>query len=174
MIRGILTAALVTLVWISIQIVWMHIKPAKNRFKAMCLGYGLSLPFIYLAFQWLPGLKSIVFNESWGIGLFWAYGLHGLLFGFYAQGFYHVERSVTLRFLVEILRRSPPGAPLQQILAEYNVASMISARLAVLEKNNFIQSQAGLWRLRPKGAWLVQAMRISAWIFQSTPQVDRL
>ena len=51
---------------------------------------------------------------------------------------------------------------------------MIRNRLAVLEKNNFIEAQAGKWRLKPKGLKMAKAMRISAWIYQSTGQPDRL
>ncbi|MCX6992232.1 MAG: hypothetical protein NT011_03715 [Kiritimatiellaeota bacterium] len=152
----------------------MHIKPLANRFKAMCLGYCISLPFVYMAYQWMPGLTTIPLHEPWGIGLFFAYFLHLLFFLLYVECFYHVERSVTLRFLVEILQQSPPGARLDQILDNYNVESMIHTRLAALEKNNFIECKDARWRLKPKGGRLAKLMRISAWIYQSAGQADRL
>lgn len=174
MMRGLLTAVIVTTIWITIQILWMHVKPAKNRFKAMLLGYVLSLPFVIAAYEWLPGAAAIPLHEPWGIGLFFAYFLHLLLFFLYVECFYHVERSVTLRFLVEILQRSPPGAGMDEILAEYNVDNMIRTRLVVLEENNFIERREGTWRLKPKGARLAKIMRVTAWIYQSASQADRL
>ena len=167
MIRGLLTAVTVTAVWITIQILWMHIKPAANRFNAMLLGYVLSLPLVYVAFQWFPGLAATPLHEPWGIGLFLAYVLHLLLYLFYMECFYYVERSVNLRFLVEILQRSPPGARLDQIMADYNVESMVRARLADLEENNFIERRKGQWFLKPKGTWVAAVLRINAWIYQS-------
>lgn len=174
MIRGILTALIVTAAWITIQIIWMHIKPTENRFKAMLLGYVLSLPLVYAAFQWLPGLCSISLHEMWGIGLFFAYFIHLLLFFLYVECFYHVERSVTLRFLVEILQRPPPGARLDEILADYNADNMIRTRLTDLEKNNFIECKQGQWRLKPKGDRFAKLMRVSSWLYQSAGQADRL
>ncbi|MBI2442264.1 MAG: hypothetical protein HYV35_12960 [Lentisphaerae bacterium] len=172
--RGILTAVLVTAAWITVQIFWMHFKPARNRSKAMFLGYGLSLPFVYIAFRWLPGLSSIALDEPWGIGLFFAYFLHLLLFFLYAECFYHVERSVTLRLLVDILQRAPSGKSLTQILAEYNVRDMVQTRLAILCRDRFIEERNGHWRLQAKGRRLVKVLRISTWIFQSTTQAERL
>ena len=166
--RGLLTAVIVTAVWITIQIIWMHIKPAANRFNAMLLGYVLSLPLVYVAFQWLPGLAAIALHEPAGIGLFLAYFLHLLLYLFYMECFYHVERSVNLRFLVEILQRSPPGARLDQILADYNVENMVRARLADLEENNFIECRNGQWLLKPKGTLVATVLRITAWIYQTS------
>lgn len=174
MIRGLLTAGIVTVVWMCIQIIWMHIKPAENRFKAMCLGYCISLPFVYMAYQWMPGLTNIPLHEPWGIGLFFAYFIDLLLFLLYVECFYHVERSVTLRFLVEILQRSPPGVRMEQILAGYNMDSMIRTRLKALEENNFIELKEGKWRLKSKGIRLAKAMRFTAWIYQSVGQADRL
>lgn len=172
--RGILTAVIITAVWITIQIIWMHIRPAQNRFNAMLLGYVVSLPFVIVAFEWLPGLAAIPLTEPWGIGLFFAYFIHLLLFFLYVECFYHIERSVTLRFLVEILQRSPPGARMEQILSAYNVDNMICARLKALGENNFIEYWERKWRLQPKGARLAKVMRVSVWIYQSVSQIDRL
>lgn len=173
MLRGIIAASIVSAIWITIQILVMHLKPCQNRLKAMFLGFVLSLPLVYVVFQWLPGLKAIPLPEARGVGLFIAYFLHLLLFFLYAECFYHVERSVTLRLLLEILQRSPPGARLEQILADYNVRTMVPARLAVLRTNRFIEERNGRWHLKAKGRRLAQALQISSWIFQSTAQSDR-
>lgn len=173
MLRGIITASIVSALWITIQILVMHIKPVENRLKAMFLGFAFSLPFVYLTFQWLPGLKTIPLPEVFGVGLFIAYFLHLLLFFLYAECFYHVERSVTLRLLVEILQCSPPGARLETILADYNVRTMVQARLAVLRTNRFIEERNGRWHLKAKGRRAARALQILAWIFQSTSQAER-
>jgi hypothetical protein len=165
---------MVSALWISIQIIWMHVRPAENRFKAMLTGYLLSLPFVVAAYECINRATAIPMPELWGIGLFFAYFLHLLIFFFYVEGFYHVERSVTLRFLVEILRRSPPGARLEDILTDYNPDVMISARLKTLAENNFIECRKGRWRLKPRGRRLARIMRLTAWIYQSVSQADRL
>lgn len=172
--RGILTAAIVTAAWIAIQILWMHVKPTENRFKAMLLGYVLSLPFVIVAFEWLPGLAAVPLHEPWGIGLFFAYFLHLLLFFLYVECFYHVERSVTLRFLVEILQRCPEGTKIEDVLGHYNVKHMVQTRLDVLGANGFIEARDGNWYLTAKGRRFARLMAFSSWLFQSTVQSDRI
>jgi len=81
---------------------------------------------------------------------------------------------VTLRLLVELWRRPAGRAQIEQIQANYNVKSMIRNRLTVLEENNFIELKDGKCWLKTKGLRMAKAMRVSAWIYQSAGQSDRL
>jgi hypothetical protein len=178
MITGIIAGWLVSLGWIAWHLVRMHLRPAANRFKSMFLGYLLSLPFPALtclllsAWPELPGWARE--TGPLALALLHAYLWHLLLFFAYAEFFYMVERSVTLRFLTEILRRPLGQAQLDQIQADYNAEQMIQRRLRILEENNFSELRDGKWCLKPKGRRLAQAMRVSAWIYQSAGQSDRL
>lgn len=175
---GLLAAVLTTIAWVLAQVGWMHIRPAQNRFKAMLAGYLASLPLVWvivrfpaaapLAARWAEG------EASW-TPLFHAYLFHLLQFLLYVECFYHVERSVTLRFLVEIQQRDTgAGATFADITGEYNIREMILRRMEVLQENHFVELRDGRWFLKPKGRLFATAMQISTWIFQSDPQSERI
>lgn len=174
--RGLLTAIVVSLAWMILQIAAMHVRPARNRFYAMLTGYLASLPFVYAAYRWLPlPCDAQTLGEGWfGLGLFHAYLFHLLLFFLYVEFFYHVERSVTLRFLVMMLEspdRSAHPADLQQ---DYSLDDMITRRLADLEQNKFIERRDGRWHDRARGIAIAVVMGISSWLFRSKTQSERL
>ncbi|HOW98227.1 MAG TPA: hypothetical protein P5567_05335 [Kiritimatiellia bacterium] len=174
--HGLLTAIVVSLAWMLLQLAAMHIRPARNRFYAMLTGYLCSLPFVYAAYRWLPlPVDAQTDVEGWfGLGLFHAYLFHLLLFFLYVEFFYHVERSVTLRFLVMVLQapgRTAHPADLQQ---DYSLEDMITRRLADLEQNRFIERRGGRWHDRARGVLIAVIMGVSSWLFRSKTQSERL
>jgi len=174
MVHGVIIAVAVSLTWILLQNLLMHWRPAKNRFKTITIGYLLSLPFILVAYRWLPPQALSSSAESPAMGLFHAYFFHLLLFLCYAECFYHVERSVTLRLLVELLQRGGQAVSLSEIQGRYNVESMISERLAVLRDQGFIEFRGDSWHLCLKGAALAKLTIGAAWLFQFKGQHERL
>ena len=178
MISGIIAGGLVSIFWIGAHIGWMHIQSSENRFKSMLTGYLISLPLVALLCLWAIHWTWLKDGSSGqavlGLSFLHAYLWHLLLFFGYVEFFYMVERAVTLRFLMEILRRPAAKAQLDQIMADYNIENMIRNRLAALDANHFIERVEGQWRLKPKGMRLARAMRTSAWIYQSVGQPDRL
>ncbi len=175
MVAGVLTALLATALWMGAQIGWMHVRPAENRIRSMTMGYVFSLPLVGLGYAWLPWPAAIgpgAGEESWWVGFIHAYVWHLLLFLCYCECFYHVERAVSLRFLIELLRH-PAGVSVEEIRGRYNVRDMISTRLEVLREHHFVECRDGLWRLQPKGLFFARAMQLSAWIFQSEAQYER-
>lgn len=173
-LSGILTALLTTCCWILLQTGWMHIRPAKNRMGAMLAGYVLSIPFIYPAFRLIAHLLQAT-PEKTALGLVYAFGFSLLLFLGYVECFYHVERAVTIRLLIEIQRRSKTAScAMQDILAEYNINQMIHRRMEILRENNFIELTDNSWRLKPKGQLFCALMAFSCWVFQSKTQDERL
>jgi hypothetical protein len=173
---GILTALILTAAWIATHLVWMHIRPAGNRLRAMTLTYLASLPFTvpllrHLAFQWLPAHHG----EAAGVGLIHAFLLGLLFYLLFVECFYHVERSVTLRLLVEILQRQERGTvALRDVQADYTIDDMVARRLALLRERGFVESTHEGWTLAPKGLLLTRIMRVSCWLFQSKTQDERL
>jgi len=150
MAQGIFVALLVSIAWIIVQNALMHWRPAENRFSAMLTGYVLSLPFVWITYRFLPARDAGI--ESPLLGLFHAYFFHLLVFLCYGECFYHVERSVTLRLLVELLGHNS----LQAIQSRYNVEGMIRERLEVLRDRGFVEPVDDSWRLRSKGAVLAR------------------
>jgi len=173
--HGILIAVIVSLSWILIQNALMFVHPAENRFRAMVLGYIVSLPFVWVAYHWLPLFRptGAAELESPVLGIFHAYFFHMLLFFFYVECFYHVERSVTLRLLVELLEHGSEGVPLQGIQGRYPVEGMVQQRLEILRDRGFIELQDDSWHLCSKGLWLARVMVVISWIYRSKGQHER-
>lgn len=175
--QGVLAAVVVSVTWIVLQNLWMFVRPAENRFRAMLLGYLLSLPFVLPAYWWLLTLRVLdtggVSTESPCLGPFHAYFFHLLVFLFYVECFYHVERSVSLRLLVELLKQGDKGARLQEIQGRYPVEGMIQQRLEVLRDRGFIELRNDSWHLRFKGIWLARVTITMSWLFQSKGQHER-
>jgi hypothetical protein len=178
MAHGIIVALIVSAVWIVLQNLFMHVRPAENRFGAMATGYLLSLPAVYAGYRWMPdfGIAAAVTagNESYWMGLFQAYLLHLLMFFQYVHFFYHVERSVTLRFFVELLSHGEPGAPLPAIQKQYSLEEMIEQRLEVMRAGGFVILRAKTWRLSGKGKLLAFTAIVGSWLFQFKGQHERL
>lgn len=165
--HGVIVATVVSVTWILVQNLLMHVRPAANRLGAMFAGYLVSLPIVYLAYRWAPS------NAPVALGLFHAYFFHLLLFLFYVECFYHVERSVTFRLLVELLKSGPEGLPLQALQSRYSVEEMIEQRLDVLRHKGFLDKQGDVWSLRLKGLVLARVTVALSWVFQSTGQHER-
>lgn len=176
MVHGVAVAILVTLAWVLVHVAIMHVRPAESRIRAMTLGYLVSLPFVYAACRWLPMPATIAeraAQESQLMGLFHAYFLHLLLYFAWVECFYHVERAVSLRFLIEILRHPDETAPIDEIRGKYNVREMVETRLEALRDHGFAEQRGDTWHLKPKGLLFARAMQFSAWIFQSKGQSER-
>lgn len=174
MVNGLLAAIIVSAVWIVLQNLLMHFRPAENRFGAMLTGYLLSLPAVYLVYQWLLSRPTPSTDEAYGLGLFHAYLFHLLLYFCYGECFYHVERSVTLRFFVEILQRGDRGAKIEAIQQDYSIDEMVRQRLEVMRDHQFLAGGHDGWRLRLKGAVLARLQMLGSRFFQFKGQHERM
>jgi len=178
MIRGVCAAVITTAVWISIQILAMHIRPAENRFKTMLAGYLLSIPLVaaaYLLIPWPAVVAEQVAGEAAWLGWLHAYLCHLLCFFLYIECFYHVERSVTLRFLGELYQARDRPANLEDITSEkYSLQDMIERRLMLMKENGFIREDGGTFANTKKGNGYARVMAVSAWLFGSKSQKERM
>ncbi len=175
MIAGIISAVLATALWISAQLLIMRLKPSERRFRAMLRGYLSSLPLVavcYLLLQPHFPLLSSPAEPVW-MGWFHAYLLHLLLFFQYVHFFYHVERSVTVRMLVEILD-SPGGAVSHdEINSRYSLDEMIVRRLDVMVENGFLLKRDGAYHNTAKGDLFARLVVLVSRTFRSVTQKDR-
>lgn len=169
MIAGIVLAALVSLLWIIAQNLWMHWRPAANRFGAMLAGYLVSLPALWIGLRLLPATTG----ESPWLAVVHTHVFHLLLFFCYVECFYHVERSVSLRLLVEILLAGPAGIRLESVRAQYSHADMIRERLQVMVARGLLRCDDGVYRLQPKARAFAQVVAFAAWVYQAKAQHER-
>ena len=173
MLHGLLTALVSTILWVVAQNLWMHIRPNPRRVQAILTGYILSLPLVYCVYRWMPVLLETFPHEALAMGWVHAYLLHFLLFAFYGECFFHVERSVTLRLLVEILHAGPQGAGLEVLRSQYPVGQMVAQRLEVLRKNGFLREENGRWQLQRKAKLLARFAVLGNWLLCASAQNER-
>jgi hypothetical protein len=175
---GVFIAAIVSVLWISAQMWAAHLQPPQSRFKAMLGGYLVSLPLVFGLYWLLPKLSPDLWG--WLVGaehslsvLFHAYLGHLLIFFLYVECFYHVERSITLRLLIEIGDHSEGATP-EAISADYNVDGMIRHRIAALNANGYTSQSGDRVQLLPRGKRFAAAVQAFCWLFQSKMQDERL
>jgi hypothetical protein len=179
MLGGVFTAILVSAIWIAGQILLTRFRPNKGGFKAMFYGYLLSLPLVYLTYRMLPLAMPGVWD--WLVGrehslsaLFHAYFGHLLIFFLYVECYYHIERSVTLRLLIEI-RDCPGGEPTSaDISVNYKLDEMVVQRLAALEANRYVKRSGEQLQLLARGSRFAAGVEFFSWLFQSKTQDERL
>jgi hypothetical protein len=175
MLTGVLAALLGFALCVLGHLVAMHRRPTMGRLGAMTRAFALGFPVTLLL---VPALRAV--GGGWDgaehPALAWivAVLLHGLLFFLFVECFYHIERSVTLRLLVELLEHPHGAATGVEIMRDYSVDDMIRRRLEDLIRNRWVEESGGRFRLTEKGRRFATVMRTSIWIYQSKPQNERL
>lgn len=175
MLTGIIAALIGFLLCVAGHLASMHRRPVKGRLGAMTRAFVLGFP-VTLAL--VPIVRSL--GRGWDgaehpwIAWIVAVLLHVLLFFLFVECFYHVERSVTLRLLVELLEHPQGAASEEEIMRDYSVDDMIERRLADLVRNRWLEEAGGQYRLTAKGRNLARVMSTSLWIYQNKPQNERL
>ncbi len=165
MTTGLLAAVATTILWILGHLVSMHIRPAGHRFIAMARAYLVSAPVL---------VALVFFLHGDATAYFYAALLHLLLFFLFVECFYHVERSVTLRLMVEILEAPRGQTSIDDIMKGYSVDDMIRRRLEDMSRSSLVTRSDGKWMLAPKGRRLARMMDFSCKIYRSKPQNERL
>lgn len=175
---GVIAALLATLAWVAVHLALMHRRPTRDRLAAMFRAFAASVPLVVLLVfvllrhdGWREALAGVEHPAlAYGMGLL----LQVLFFFCFVECFYHVERAVTLRMVIEILDH-PNGPPtLDELVAAYPVDDMIRRRLDDLRRNGFLQCDGERWGLTAKGRLFASVMRVSNAIFHSKPQNERL
>lgn len=177
MLSGLLASLLVTFFWIIACIVFMHCYPTAHRFRIMTKSFCCSLPllwfFVFLLQHQPTIIERLNGHESPILAYFMALLMHFLFFFFVVECFYHIERSVTLRLLIEI-QQHPSSLTISDLMKNYSVDDMIMRRLQDMAKNGWSYYENDRWKLTPKGHYLALLMHFSCWLFQSKPQNKRL
>lgn len=179
MLGGIVIAVGVSAIWIAAQITFRRAIGSNNHFKAMAIGYAISLLLVYFAWRYFPAIfpgvwANLVGNEHPLHSLLHACVANTLIFFLYVECFYHVERSVTLRLMIEILTYPAGNPTTNEISQHYRLSDMIAERLAVLVAHGYITKSGDRFSLLSKGRRFAAGVRLFCWVFQSKTQDERL
>ena len=177
MVTALFSSLLITIAWVSLHLLLMHKRPCSHRLSAMTKGFLLSLPLLFLFLFFLQHQPTLVLklngHEAPLMAYIYAFLLQLLFFFFFVECFYHVERSVTLRLLIEI-QEAKTSLKIEEVIEDYSLDEMILRRLNDLLTHEWVRKKGDHWGLTTKGQCLAKIMRFSCWLFQSHPQNERL
>ena len=155
MITSIFASGIVFLLCLAAHLITMRLRPVKGRLHAMTAaflpGFPLGVLLVFLLHRMGGWPVNLDGEESPLLAYILAPLLHLLLFFFFVECFYHIERSVTLRLLVELLEHPKGAATTEEIMREYSVDDMIRRRLADLLRNGWVRESDGRFQLTDKG-----------------------
>lgn len=173
MLKGLTIAFIISLIWITIEIIVTRIKKPKNYFKAIINGYLISLPFVAMAYIFIPIFDKFQFAKDWQ-GLFHAYVGHFILFLLYFEIFKHLARSITLSFLVELLESKEHTGNVFEIQKYYSLDEMIEKRVKFLEENGYVYiTKEGFFKNSEKGLKFTKFALFFIKLFRSKTQKER-
>lgn len=153
MLKGIIISLALTFLWVAAQVTIFHIRRPRRVFLSMVYLFSMTLPLFPLVYLITPPdlffLPRHCSRASEWLGLGTGFFAHILLFFAYVEFFYYVERSVTLRLLVEF--RKSPGTALDEVRKIYGMERMVAERLEVMKENGFTNLKDGVWGLTTRG-----------------------
>lgn len=178
MVTAIVASGIVFLICVTAHLVAMRLKPSTNRLRAMTAaflpGFPLAVFAVFVLHKAGAWPATIDGHEHPMLAYILVLVLHLLLYFFFVECFYHVERSVTLRLLIELHEHPEGTATTAEIMRNYSVDDMIRRRLDDLVHSRWLEESGGRYRLTAKGRRLAQLMSMSIWVYQSKPQNERL
>jgi len=178
MVTALIASGIAFLLCVTAHLFAMRRKPTKKRLGAMTTaflpGFPLALFAVFVLRSWGDWPASLDGHEHPLLPYILVPVLHLLLYFLFVECFYHIERSVTLRLLIELHEHPRNAATTKEIMRDYSVDDMIRRRLDDLVRNRWVEESGGRFRLTEKGRRLARLMRTSIWVYQSKPQNERL
>jgi hypothetical protein len=155
MAKGVVLSVALVVVWTVAQIVAVHVLRPTRMFVVLTALFAATVP-IYVVLYAITPANLGVLPAAWAatppaLGLADGLLVHGLLYCTWMQGFYYVDRPVTLRLLVEFVKAPGGSLTLAQMRAVYGLPQMIERRLISLRDNGYVEERDGRFVLTPKG-----------------------
>ena len=155
MVKGWLISLLLIACWIPIQICVFHVTSTRQRFRTLTLLFILTLP-VYLVCYLLTSpnlgfLPQRLVQTPFPLGLINGLGLHGLLYLTYVACYYYIDRPVTSRILIELLKAPNNELTLSEMKTVYGLKEMIEWRLGGLKDAGLVVEREGRYFLSSRG-----------------------
>ena len=160
MITGIFVALSSAAIFLLLHVAIFHFLRPKRHFRSIVLTFLGVIP-VYAVLFW-------VFSDSFAAHYF----LNGLviflfLFLGYCQFYFIVDRSVSVRIMIEIEKSQGKSLTEEQIMGVYSLEGMMVRRLQHMEDGGYITRQSGAYMNTGKGslearlfAWLKDLLRV--------------
>jgi hypothetical protein len=155
MLKGIILAGLLIAAWALVQGMVFQLRAPQKAFASMVAWYAPYLPAYVLLYRLTPpdlGFLSERFAcAGHALGFLNGLALLVLLFLTGVLFYYHADRSITVRLLIELARAPQQRLSLDQLQTVCGVDVLMQDRLESMALNGFLVLRDGRYHLAPKG-----------------------
>lgn len=163
MVESILLGSFCFVLFLKAHFLFFHYWRPIHRWRTVARIFWVFL-LLYTFLFWLlpfPNWFNLLDAEN-----FWAKffvfvvgaGLYVFLFLSYAQFYFLVDRGISARILVEILRANGQALSHAELRSRYSSDSLQTRRLDDMRYGNYVLLENGVYKLTPKG-------KLNAYIF---------
>jgi hypothetical protein len=154
-LKGMVLAWVLVWVWALVQGIVFQLRAPEKAFASM-VAWFVPMPVAYVALHLLTPPDLGVLPERFaggaaalslpnGLALLILLFLTGVLF------YYHADRSITVRLLIEMARAPQQRMTIDQMQAVCGVEVLMHDRLHTMAMNGFLEERDGVFHLTPKG-----------------------
>ena len=156
MAKGILLGLILAVCWIAAHILVVRVFRPKAVFMASTTMFGVTIPFYVLLYLVTPAnlflLPASLSHTPTLLGLLNGLLIYLLLYCAWWQIYFPVDRSLTLRIMVEYLNAPTGVLTYEQLRSVYSFEDMVSRRLDDMLLHGYIEDAGGgRFRLTGKG-----------------------
>lgn len=155
MLKGIILAGLLIAIWALVQGMVLQLRAPQKAFASMVAWFAPMVPAFVLIHLLTPAdlgfLPERFARAAPALGLLNGLALLVLLFLTGVLFYYHADRSITVRLLIELARAPQQCLSLDQLQAVCGVEVLMQDRLDTMAMNGFLVRCGGSYHLAPKG-----------------------
>ena len=155
MLKGLLLAGLLIAVWVLVQGMIFQLRAPQKAFASMVAWFAPMVPAFVLLSVLTPAdlgfLPERFARAAPALGLLNGLAMLVLLFLTGVLFYYHADRSITVRLLIELARAPQQRLSLDQLQVVCGVEVLMQDRLDTMTMNGFLVRRDGSYHLAPKG-----------------------
>src|SRR5262249_36500123 len=154
-LKGLVLAAVLIAGWVVAQGLVLHALSPRKAFASMVWCFAPTLPAYLALYWWTPADLGVLAPATAGtpfrLGPADGLVVQGLLFLTGVLFYYHADRSITVRLLIELARAPEQRMSLAEMQAVCGLDVLMRDRLDTMVLNRFLVERGGRYHLAPKG-----------------------
>lgn len=155
MLKGLILAGLLIAIWVLVQGTVFQLRAPQKAFASMVAWFAPMVPAFVPLYVLTPAdlgfLPERFARAAPALGLLNGLAMLVLLFLTGVLFYYHADRSITVRLLIELARAPQQCLSLDQLQAVCGVEVLMQDRLDTMAMNGFLVRRGGSYHLAPKG-----------------------
>jgi hypothetical protein len=155
MLKGLVLAGMLVATWAVLQGIVFQLRAPQKAFASMVAWFAPLVPAYVLLYLLTPAdlgvLTECFTRAATPLGLLNGLAVLVLLFLTGVLFYYHADRSITVRLLIELARAPQQRLSLAQLQAVCGVEVLMQDRLDTMTMNGFLVRRDGRYHLAPKG-----------------------